>query len=116
MRPRGIEYSSGRQRPAARLLRDLALRPKPRLRDGTEHDPLVKTIIGRNVDQLTHEVLPVTFDRTADARGFMDRYIDQVYNGRGGYEAEHQSWWACDATSTAKLHRYTLVDEARTGS
>jgi hypothetical protein len=65
---------------------------------------------------LAHEVLPVTFDRTADARRFMDRYIDQVYEGRGGFEAEHQSWWACDATTTATLHRYTLVDEPLIGT
>jgi hypothetical protein len=72
---------------------------------------IVKTVLDCNADRLAHEVLPVTFDRTADARRFMDRYIDQVYDGRGGYEAEHQSWWACDATATATLHRYTLVDE-----
>jgi hypothetical protein len=30
----------------------------------------------------------------------MDRYIAQVYaDGQAGYEAEHQSWWASDATA-----------------
>jgi hypothetical protein len=72
---------------------------------------VVKTILDRNADLLVHEVLPVMFEQTANARRFMDCYIDQVYDGRGGYEAEHQSWWACDATQIATLHRYTLVDE-----
>lgn len=77
---------------------------------------IVKTILDCNAIRLAHEVLPVTFDRTAEAGRFMDRYIDQVYDGQGGFEAEHQSWWACDATAPATLHRYTLVDEPRTGT
>jgi len=46
----------------------------------------------------------------------MDRYIDQVYDGRGGYEAEHECWWASDASATPMLHRYALVDEPLIGT
>src|SRR5437763_10456984 len=77
---------------------------------------IIETILDCNGNRLAHEVLPVTFDRTADARRFMDRYIDQVYEGRGGFEAEHQSWWASEFTATVTLHQYTLVDEPRTGT
>src|SRR5215204_886354 len=28
----------------------------------------------------------------------------------------HESWWACDATEAATLHRYTLVDEPLFGT
>jgi hypothetical protein len=77
---------------------------------------IVKTILDPNADLSAHEVLPLTFDRTANARRFMDRYIHQVYDGRGGYDAEHQSWWARDTTATATLHRYMLVDEPLIGT
>jgi len=77
---------------------------------------IVETILDCTADRLRHEVLPVTVERTADARRFMDRYIDHVYDGRGGYEAEHQSWWASDATTTVTLHRYALVDAPQNGT
>jgi hypothetical protein len=77
---------------------------------------IVKTILDCTADRFAQEVLPVTFQGTADARRFMDRYIDQVYDGRGGYEAEHECWWASDASATPMLHRYALVDEPLIGT
>ena len=77
---------------------------------------VVESIFDCNAIRLAHGVLPVTFNCIADARRFMDRYIDQVYDGRGGFEAEHQSWWVSDFTGTVTLHQYTLLDEPRTGT
>jgi hypothetical protein len=73
---------------------------------------IIKTILDHKGDQVAREALPVTFERAADARRFLDRYLADIYaDGRGGYEAKHRSWWACDATASATVHRYTLVDE-----
>jgi hypothetical protein len=78
---------------------------------------IIKTILDHKGEQVARERLPVTFDRAADARRFLDRYLAQVYaDGRGGLEAEGQRWWACDATAAATLHRYTLVDEPLIGT
>jgi hypothetical protein len=73
---------------------------------------IIKTTLDQNGDQVACEPLPVRFDQRAHARQFLDHYIAHVYaDGRGGYEAEPQSWWACEATPSATVDRYTLVDE-----
>jgi hypothetical protein len=70
---------------------------------------IVRTIFDHQGSQVAREPLPVKFDRAADARRFLDRYIEQVYaDGRGGFEPNHTSWWACDGTASATVHRFTL--------
>jgi hypothetical protein len=73
---------------------------------------IIKTTLDQNGDQVARETLPVTFDRAADARQFLDCYLADVYaDGRGGDAAKHRSWWACDDSASAAIHRYSLVDE-----
>ena len=63
---------------------------------------IIETILEYNGNRLAHEVLPVTFDRTADARRFMDRYIDQVYDG----QATRQSMSAGGLLTPARRRCY----------
>jgi hypothetical protein len=78
---------------------------------------IIKTVLDHKGDQVARESLPVTFGCAADARRFLDRYLADVYaDGRGGYEAKEESWWACDDKPTATIHRYTLVDEPLEGT
>lgn len=73
---------------------------------------ILKTILDRNGEIISRETLPVSFDAASGAKRFMVRYIAHVYaDGKRGYEPEHVSWWACDATASATLHRYTLTSE-----
>jgi hypothetical protein len=71
---------------------------------------ILKTVLGRNGEPISREALPVVFDAASEARRFIVRYLAHVYAERG-YEPEHVSWWACDATASAMLHRYTLIAE-----
>jgi hypothetical protein len=78
---------------------------------------IIKTILDHKGQQVAREPLPVMFDRAADARQFLDRYLADIYaDGRGGYEAKHRSWWACDDSASATIHRYSLVDEPLVGT
>ena len=73
---------------------------------------IIQTILNHNGDQVVCEPLPVRFAHRAVAKQFLDHYIAHVYaEVRVGYEAEPQSWWACEPTRSTTLHRYTLVDE-----
>jgi hypothetical protein len=73
---------------------------------------IIQTILDHNGDQVACEPSPVRFAHRAQAKQFLDPYIAHVYaEGRVEYEAEPQSWWACDAAASATVHRYTLADE-----
>jgi hypothetical protein len=77
---------------------------------------IIETVLDDKGAQVAREPLPVKFDRAADARRFLDRYIEQVYaDGRKGFEPNYTSWWACDGTPSATLHRFTLVDDPVAG-
>jgi hypothetical protein len=73
---------------------------------------IIETIVDHEGAQVAREPLPVTFHRAAEAKRFLDRYIEQVYpEGRRGFEHNQTSWWACDGTPSGTVHRFTLVDE-----